>query len=415
MSHIYSPHWPPYTVLTEKDERPLISHGQGIYLFAENGERYLDGISGCYNHCLGHSHPELIAVLQQQIATLMHACNIYSNTQLPGELAEKIASKLTDTGLRNSFFVGSGSEGVESALKMAWQYQVNCGRMQRTKIMAIDGAYHGCTLGAMMATRRAFINEGILPSLLADNTITMPPPTQLKDLDAWQNVFEQQQDTIAAVIIEPIMAMEGTRLLPEGFLQQLSALANKYDIPLICDEVYCGIGRAGAFCESISQGAHPDIVIFSKCLGGGVPVTAVIATEKIADSFKGQALPFFRHGHTQSGNLLGCRAGLFILDYLDKHHLYDAVVEKGNRLLRLIRDALPQTDGLLSLQGKGLMLSMTFASPMLYGRAQAVIRQHGVIVGAAGCYLKLAPAFTLSDKEAEELAQRITTALASLP
>ncbi|MCA6973163.1 aspartate aminotransferase family protein [Pectobacterium carotovorum] len=414
MNPTSNPYWPPYMALAEKDERPIIHRGEGVYLYDERGQRYFDGMSGCYNHCLGHSHPEFIAALQQQLSTLIHACNIYSNTQLPGELAEKLAAKLLGTGLRKTFIVGSGSEGVESALKMAWQYQVNRSRTARTKIVAINGAYHGCTLGAMMATRRPFINEGILPSLLDSNTITMPPPEHLSDIRGWETLLEEQESTIAAVIIEPIMAMEGTRLLPEGFLQQLSQLTKKHDIPLICDEVYCGVGRAGAFCESVSQGAQPDIVIFSKCLGGGVPITAVLATEEITDSFKGQMPPFFRHGHTQSGNLLGCRAALFVMDYLDAHHLYDEVTAKGRTILQLAKQHFPQTEGLISLQGKGLMLSMTFESLEQCGRAQAAIRQHGVIVGAAGPYLKLAPAFTISANETEELIQRMTTALGSL-
>ncbi|EOS95992.1 aspartate aminotransferase family protein [Erwinia tracheiphila] len=414
MNPASSAYWPPYTVLTQQDRRPVIQRGEGVYLYDDHGRRYLDAISGCYNHCLGHSHPEFIAALQQQLSTLIHACNIYSNTQLPGEMAEKLVARLPDTALHKTFIVGSGSEGVESALKMAWQYQVNASRPQRTRIVAIEGAYHGCTLGAMMATRRSFINEGILPSVLASNTVTMPFPQHPDDIKAWEILLEEQQSTLAAVIIEPIMAMEGTRQFPDGFLQQLSRLTRQHDILLICDEVYCGIGRAGAFCESVSQGAHPDIVIFSKCLGGGVPVTAVLATEAIADSFSGQTLPFFRHGHTQSGNLLGCSAALFVLDYLDNHYLLDGVVTKGEQLLELAREQLPETEGLISLQGKGLMLSITFASPELCSRAQSAIRQQGVIVGAAGPYLKLAPAFTISSREIAELTERMATGLKNL-
>ncbi|MCX8956882.1 aminotransferase family protein [Erwinia psidii] len=407
-------YWPPYTALTGQDQRPVIQRGEGVYLYDKQGRRYFDAISGCYNHCLGHSHPEFIAALQQQLSTLVHACNIYSNTQLPGEMAEKLVSRLSKSGLRKTFIVGSGSEGVESALKMAWQYQVNASHPARTRIVAIDGAYHGCTLGAMMATRRPFINDGILPSLLASNTITMPAPEHSEDIKSWETLLEEQESTIAAVIIEPVMAMEGTRQLPEGFLQQLSRLTKRHDIPLICDEVYCGIGRTGSFCESISQGVYPDIIIFSKCLGGGVPVTAVLATETIADSFRGQPFPFFRHGHTQSGNLLGCRAGMFVLDYLDNHHLYDDVMTKGKQFLALARQQFPETEGLISLQGKGLMLSITFASPAFSSRAQSAIRQQGVIVGTAGPHLKLAPAFTISAQEIEELTRRMATALRNL-
>lgn len=174
---------------------------------------------------------------------------------------------------------------------MAWQYQRGRGQPQRMKVVAIDGAYHGCTLGAMLATRRAFINEGSL-ALVADCSLTMPLPQSIDDAAEWEALLAEHGSTVAAIIIEPVMAMAGTRQFPDGFLRVLSSLARAYDIPLIFDEVYCGIGRTGVLCESVSQGASPDIVIFSKCLGGGFPITAIMTTAKIADVFATQPLPF---------------------------------------------------------------------------------------------------------------------------
>lgn len=399
-------YWPPYTPLEVEDSRPRIVRGIGIYLYDDTGRRYIDGISGSYNHCLGHSNPELIAAVKQQMDTLLHACNIHSNTVLPEALAQNIASRLTGTGLGRTFLVSSGSEGVEAALKMAWQYQIGQGRGQRTRVVAIEGAYHGCTLGAMMATRRPFINEGG-PPLLSGNSITMPIPTCIEDLSEWADMLEENESTIAAIILEPIMGLEGTRQLPEDFLRQLSTVAKKYDIPLICDEVYCGIGRTGTFCESVDQGGRPDIVIFSKCLGGGLPITAVVTTACIADNFRKHPMPLFRHGHTQSGNLLGCRAALFVLDYLDSHRSYEAVRASGASLLRATRRLLPAMEGAVSAHGKGLMLSITFDSMESCERAQIAARRQGVIVGVAGQRLKLAPPFTITEAEIDELTQRM--------
>lgn len=403
-------YWPPYTPMPMDDRRPRIVRGDGVFLYEETGRRYIDGISGSYNHCLGHSHPALTAAVKQQLDTLVHACNIGSNTGLPETLADKIRDRLTQTGLTHTFLVTGGSEGVEAALKMAWQYQISRGRPQRTQVVAIDDAYHGCTLGAMIATQRAFINDGALP-LLGAYSMSMPAPASLDDLPKWQALLAEHESAIAAIIVEPVMAMAGTRQFPDGFLRALSALAKRYDIPLICDEVYCGIGRAGAFCEAVAQGADPDIVIFSKCLGGGFSITAVVATTAVVDSFAIHPVPLFRHGHTQSGNLLGCRAALFILDYLDAHHCYEAVTLKGARLLQRIRENLPTEDGVISVQGKGLMLSITFESPRACDRAQLAARRHGVLVGAADRHLKLAPAFTIDDTEASELAERLVGAI----
>lgn len=400
-------YWPPYTSLEEEDSRPQIVRGSGIYLYDDTGRRYIDGISGSYNHCLGHSNPGLIATVKEQMDTLLHACNIHSNTVLPEALAQNIASRLAGTGLDRTFLVTSGSEGVEAALKLAWQYQINQGRQQRTRVVAIEGAYHGCTLGAMMATRRPFINEGAL-SQLSDNSVTMPMPTCIEDLPAWADMLDEHASKIAAIILEPIMGLEGTRQLPEDFLRQLSTVAKKYDIPLICDEVYCGIGRAGTFCESVNQGGRPDIVIFSKCLGGGFPITAVVTTERIADSFRKHPMPLFRHGHTQSGSLLGCRAALFVLDHLDAHHSYETVKARGASLLRAATQQLPAMEGAVSVQGKGLMLSITFDSRESCHRAQMTARRQGVIVGVADRRLKLAPPFTITEAEISELTQRMT-------
>ncbi|RMV57389.1 Adenosylmethionine-8-amino-7-oxononanoate aminotransferase [Pseudomonas amygdali pv. lachrymans] len=406
-------YWPPYTPMKMDDCRPSIVRGEGVYLYDDTGRRYIDGISGSYNHCLGHSHFGLIAAVKEQVDTLVHACNISSNTVLPEALAERISGKLVKARLVHTFLVMSGSEGVEAALKMAWQYQINRGCPQRTKVVAIDGAYHGCTLGAMIATRREFINEGAA-LLLAAHSIAMPIPSGLEDISHWRALLAEQETTIAAIVVEPVMAMAGTRQFPDGFLRELSALAKKYDIPFICDEVYCGVGRTGAFCESINQGASPDIVILSKCLGGGFPITAVVTTADMTDSFAAQSMPLFRHGHTQSGNLLGCRAAFFILDYLDSHRSYEVVAAGGSRLLQGIRENLQTTNSIVSVQGKGLMLSITFETSQACTRAQLAVRRQGVIVGAADRHLKLAPSFLISEPEADELTDRLVSSIRSV-
>ncbi|PPU93301.1 aspartate aminotransferase family protein [Xanthomonas albilineans] len=400
--------------MNAEDCRPRIVRGQGSYLYDDTGRRYLDGISGSYNHCLGHSHPALIDAVKQQIDTLVHACNIGSSTLLPEALAERLGDALAPSGLAHTFLVSGGSEGVETALKMAWHYQISRNQPQRTRVVAIDGAYHGCTLGAMVATRRAFINEGALP-FVSTCSMTMPLPQSLDDLQAWEALLTEHGSTVAALIIEPVMAMAGTRQFPDGFLRALSSLARAHDIPLICDEVYCGIGRTGVLCESASQGASPDIVIFSKNLGGGFPITAVMTTPHIADSFASQPFPLFRHGHTQSGNLLGCRAALFILDHLHTQDYYENVRMKGERLLQKIRENLPVTSNVVSAQGKGLMLSITLNSPEACGDVQYEARRHGLIIGAADRHLKLAPPFTIDDTEIDELTQHLIYAISNAP
>lgn len=405
-------YWPPYTPIHLEDCRPRIVRGAGMYLYDDTGQPYLDGISGSYNHCLGHSHPALINAVKRQMDSLVHACNIGTSTLLPEALAEQLGDALGTAGLAHTFLVGSGSEGVEAAMKMAWQYQRGRGQPQRTKVVAIEGAYHGCTLGAMLATRRAFINEGTL-SLVEECSVTMPLPQSIDDITAWEALLAEHGTTVAAIIIEPVMAMAGTQQFPVGFLRSLSSLAKAYDIPLICDEVYCGIGRTGVLCESVSQGASPDIVIFSKCLGGGFPITAVMTTSGIADVFAAQPLPFFRHGHTQSGNLLGCRAALFILDHLNSENCFERVQAKGTRLLQAI-ERVTAAEEVVSVQGKGLMLSITFQSPAACSQAQRIARRQGLLIGAADRHLKLAPSYMINHAEIDELAQRLSHAIDNL-
>ena len=401
-------YWPPYTPMPMDDRRPRIVRGDGVFLYEETGRRYIDGISGSYNHCLGHSNPALTAAVKQQLDTLVHACNIGSNTGLPETLADKIRDRLTQTGLTHTFLVTGGSEGVEAALKMAWQYQSSRGRPQRTQVVAIDDAYHGCTLGAMIATQRAFINDGALP-LLGAYSMSMPAPASLDDLPKWQALLAEHESAIAAIIVEPVMAMAGTRQFPDGFLRALSALAKRYDIPLICDEVYCGIGRAGAFCEAVAQGA--DRISLSSASASAAVFRSPQWWRRRPWSTALPSIPYrSRHGHTQDPEISGCPRHCFIFD-LFTHHCYEAVTLKGARLLQRIRENLPTEDVRHQRTGKGTDAVDHLESPRACDRAQLAARRHGVLVGAADRHLKLAPAFTIDDTEASELAERLVGAI----
>ena len=412
-SKVTSSYWAPFSTAEDFIELPEIVRGSGLRIYDDEDRAYLDGISGSYNHSLGHSHEGLIDAISQQLQTLVHACNMNSNTKLPQQLAGRLQEKFDCPELQHTLLVSSGSEGVEAAIKLAWFYQSNLGRENRKKIVSIRGAYHGCTLGAMIATQRDFITVGI-PTVTDQYSIAMPLPKTADDVEAWASMLKKHEQDIAAVIVEPVMGMEGSYELPSGFLEKLSVVLQEHDILLIADEVYCGVGRTGFFCESESQNAQPDIVIFSKGLGGGFPIATVTAHEKIYASFERTEMPFFRHGHTQSGNLLGCTAALYLLEYLDQNDVYQQVQVKGKRLLRSLKLALSKQPSVKAIRGKGLMISVSFASMELCRQAQLLARRHGLVLGSASANLKVSPSLLISDNDINEIVSIIQRSVEEL-
>ena len=325
--------WHPFTQMQDwLDEDPvIIERGEGIYLIDIDGNRYLDGIASMWTNVHGHNHPDLNAALKKQIDKISHATLLgYSN--LPAiELAQKLV-EITPVGLNKVFYSDNGSTAVEVALKMAFQYWQHLGDPQRNLFVHFENAYHGDTIGAMSVggidTFHSTFN-----SLLFD-AVPVSTPQGVSDAESrtlWLNavarVLAENEGKIAGIILEPLIQGAGGMLIaPKGFLNGLGALAKKWNTLLIVDEVMTGFGRTGKMWACEHENISPDILCTAKGLTAGyLPLAATITTDEIYSAFLAdysERKTFF-HGHTYTGNPLGCAVALENIAIFEREELID--------------------------------------------------------------------------------------------
>ncbi|MCG8443544.1 MAG: aspartate aminotransferase family protein, partial [Caulobacterales bacterium] len=266
--------------------------GEGVYLHARDGRRYLDFIAGIAVNSLGHAHPRLVAALERQARSLWHVSNMF---ETPGqkELAQRYcAASFAD----RVFFTNSGSESIECALKAARRYHFVNGEPERVTIIGFEGAFHGRTYAAINAAANPKYLEGFGPSL--PGFVQAP----FGDLEALKRLVDE---TTAAVIVEPVQGEGGVRALPDSELAAIRALTRERGALLIYDEVQSGAGRTGKlFAHEWAQDAEPDILALAKGFGGGFPLGACLATEEAA-----KGMTFGAHGSTYGGNALAMAVG----------------------------------------------------------------------------------------------------------
>jgi len=311
--------WHPCTPINafEQMQFPVIEGAKGAYLYEVSGRALLDGIASWWCVNLGHSHPKLIEAIRKQAGKLQHS--ILGGMSHPNaiELAEKLA-QITPGDLKHFFFCGDGASAVESALKIAVQYWANIGIRGRSRFVGLEEGYHGDTLGAMgVGYVEAFHQDykdvvrpayrALSPHCAQCHCSKEPESCDIECFDSMQKIVEAYHDEIAAVIVEPLcQGAAGVRIYPEEYLKRLRSLCNEYDLILIADEIAVGFGRTGSMFACERAGIVPDIMTVGKGLTGGyMPLSAVIATSKIYDSFRntgdGQDNTFY-HSHTFGGN-----------------------------------------------------------------------------------------------------------------
>ncbi len=325
--------WHPFTQMQDwLDEDPvIIEHGEGVYLIDIEGNRYLDGIASMWTNVHGHNHPDLNAALKNQIDKISHA-TLLGSSNLPAiELAQKLV-EITPVGLNKVFYSDNGSTAVEVALKMAFQYWQHKGESQRNLFVHFDNAYHGDTIGAMsVGGIDTFHNT--FNSLLFD-TVQVSTPQGASDaerrtlwLNAVARVLAENGGKIAGVILEPLIQGAGGMLIaPKGFLNGLAALAKKWNTLLIVDEVMTGFGRTGSMWACEHENISPDILCTAKGLTAGyLPLAATITTDEIYSAFLADYSDrkTFFHGHTYTGNPLGCAVALENIAIFEREELID--------------------------------------------------------------------------------------------
>ena len=342
-SEILANHWMPFTSNRDFKSNPrLVARGEGVYLFTPEGRRVLDGSSGLFCCAAGHSRKEIADAVHQQMLELAYTVPFQLGHEHSFNFASRL-SKITPEGLNRIFFVNSGSESVDTAIKIALAYHHSRSEGQRQRFVSRERAYHGVNMGGTalsgMVKNRQFFGLGMAGvshmrhTFLPENRFVRGQPEVGAHLaeDLERIVQNFGADTIAACIVEPIAGSTGCLVPPKGYLARLREICDEHGILLIFDEVICGFGRTGKPFGSQSFGVVPDMMTMAKALTNAAqPMGAVAVSEKVYDtiveSAAGPGIEFY-HGYTYSGHPAACAAGLATLDIYEKENLFDRSAE----------------------------------------------------------------------------------------
>ena len=325
--------WHPYTQMKLQPEAIGIVKGEGLYLIDEEGNQYMDAIASWWVNLHGHSHPYIAQRLSEQLSTLEHSIFAGFSHEPAVQLAERLIGILPGSMAR-IFYSDNGSTAVEVALKMAWQYQRNKGNT-KNRIIALEGAYHGDTFGAMSVSGRSLFTEQFEPLLFEASHIPFPfKGEEEQTLLALETLL--QQGDAAAIILEPLVqGAAGMRMYTPQILERMMALCRQYDCLVIADEVMTGFGRTGTLfaCDQLQE-ARPDIICLSKGLTGGtVPLGVTACTQDIFDAFlSDDHHKTLYHGHSFTANPIACMAGIASLDLLLDPNCLDRIAQIGQVL-----------------------------------------------------------------------------------
>jgi len=424
-------HWMPFTGNRYfKDHPRLISRAEGMYCWTHDGRQLLDGVAGLWCCNAGHCHPKIVEAIREQAKTLDYAMAF----QLSHPAVFEMANRLTDMapqGIDYAFFVNSGSEAVDTALKMALAYHRLRGEGARTRFIGRERGYHGVgfggiSVGGMSANRKMF--GTMLPGVdhlphthnLEHNAFTRGLPEWGGHLaEELENIVAlHDASTIAAVIVEPIAGSAGVLLPPKGYLTRLREICDKHGILLIFDEVICAFGRTGDSFAAERFGVIPDLITTAKGLTSGtVPMGAVLANADVYDTFMtgpDGAIEFF-HGYTYSGHPLAAAAGIATLDV----YLGEGLFERAKSMEGKFADALHSLQGepnVIDVRSFGLIGAVELApiEGQPTARAMQVFRtcyDNGVIIRTTGDTLAFSPPLIIEDEHIDKMIETVRTTL----
>ncbi len=336
--------WHPFTQMQDYvRETPLIiEEGSGVFLKDIKGEEYIDGISSMWCNLHGHRKNEIDDAIKRQLNKVAHT-TLMGPSNIPAiELARKLV-EIAPKGLKKVFYSDNGSTANEVALKMAFQYWQHKGFKDKTQFVALEYGYHGDTLGTMSvggieifhgAFRPLYFKTHFAPSPYCYRCSLgkQPKDCSLTCLEKLEGILKENSNYIAAMIMEPLVQGAGGMIVhPVGYLSGVRALCKKYNVLFILDEVLTGFGRTGKMFACLHENVVPDIMALSKGINGGyMPLAATLATEEIYNAFLGEyaELKTFFHGHTYTGNPLGCAAALASLELLEKERILENLEPK---------------------------------------------------------------------------------------
>jgi acetylornithine/N-succinyldiaminopimelate aminotransferase len=370
--------------------------GEGAWLIATNGERYLDFTSGVAVNALGHAHPHLVAALQEQATKLWHMSNLFRSPD-----GERLAARLCEQSFADFvFFCNSGAEAMEGAIKITRKYHAAKGRPERYRIVTFEGAFHGRTLATLAATGSAKYLDGFGPPMDGFDQVAHG------DLEAVKKAVGPHT---AGILIEPIQGEGGVRSAPNAFFKALRQLCDEHGLLLVFDEVQTGMGRTGELFAHKRLGVTPDVMSLAKALGGGFPIGAVLATAEAASGMVPGS-----HGSTFGGNPLAVAAANAVLDVMLKPGFF----EHAQKMSLLLKQKLASVvdrypDVLADVRGEGLLIGLKAVVPS--GDLVDALRDQKLLtVGAGDNVVRFLPPLIVTEAEIEESVQRLDRACVAL-
>lgn len=427
-------------------DQPVIVKGEGAYLIDKTGKRYLDACGGAAVSCLGHDNVAVRAAVVRQMENISYAhTGLFTN-----EPAEELASYLIarapkGTGEGRVMYLGSGSEAMEAALKLARQYHLENGEPDRVHLIARAPSYHGNTLAALAVGGHAGRRAPFAPMLIAAHHIEAAYPYRLQhdgesEADFALRLANQLEEkiqalgprTVAAFIAEPVVgASLGSQPAPKGYFKRIREICDAHGVLYIADEVMCGMGRTGSLFALEQEGIAADITTMAKGLGAGyLPIAAVMASEKVVSAIQNGSGRLW-NGHTYMSHAVACAGALAVMNEIDTRDLLSRVRALGDRLSSGLHSALGQHAHVGDIRGRGLFRTVEVVSDRatkkpfdvsrnIAGRLQSTAMAKGVITypsqgcadGTHGDHVLLAPCFTSTEAEIDLIVEVVAQSIA---
>jgi adenosylmethionine-8-amino-7-oxononanoate aminotransferase len=418
--------WHPFTPMKQymAGDPVIIRRGQGVKLEDIHGNWYYDGTSSIWLNVHGHNVPALNTAIEAQLRRVAHA-TMLGQANVPAIALAKRLIDVAPPGLERVFYSDSGATAVEIALKMAVQFWANQGQRTKRYVLGFTNNYHGDTLGAVGVAPDPLFHWPFLDLLPGHPRVPYPYPHDrlVESLEAVETFLRTRNQELAAVIVEPVEGAGGILPAPPGFLQALRALCDRYNVLLIVDEVATGFGRTGRLFACEAEGITPDLLCLGKGLTGGyLPLAATLTTERVFEAFLGEIeeRKTFFHGHSYTGNPLGCAVALASLELLLE--LLPTLPAKAERL----RAGLVQLAAhpfVAELRQAGFMVGVEIVAdrasrtPFPYGAQVGFIvaghaRRRGMLVRPIGSVLIFMPPLAATEAELDEMTEILRTAFA---
>jgi adenosylmethionine-8-amino-7-oxononanoate aminotransferase len=422
---------------------PLACHAEGVIIRDSAGKEYIDASSGAAVSCLGHSHPDVLAAMREQIDKLAYAHTSFFTSEPAEQLADELVGR-APRGVGHVLFVSGGSEAIEAALKLARQYFVERGELHRRYVVARRQSYHGITLGALAVGGRERQRQPFAPLLIdahhvspvyeyrgrrADETVEVYGGRLAQELEA--KLEELGGENVIAFVVETVVgATLGAVPAVPGYFTRVREICDRHGVLLILDEVMCGMGRTGTLHACEQEGISPDLMAIAKGLGGGyAPIGALLMQDKIFDAVA-DGSGAFQHSHTYMGHPLACAAALAVQRVIHRDRLLENVREQGSYLSRRLKERFGNHPFVGDVRGRGLLQGIELVAdraskepfdPSLkvhsrvkreaMARGLMVYPMGGTLDGARGDHVLLAPPFIVDARIVDAIVERLGEAI----